>query len=40
MKFEKSLDLLKNESNLIDGWSGTLFGGGASVRNFAMPTYT
>ncbi len=39
MKFEKSLELLKNESHLIDGWSGTLFGGGASVRNFAMPTY-
>ena len=39
MKFEKSLELLRNESNLIDWWSGTLFGGGASVRNFAMPTY-
>ena len=25
MKFEKSLELLKNESNLIDWWSGTLF---------------
>ena len=24
MKFEKSLELLRNESNLIDGWSGTL----------------
>ena len=28
MKFEKSLELLKNESHLIDGWSGTLLGGG------------
>ena len=30
MKFEKSLELLKNESNLIDEWSGTLFGGGGN----------
>ena len=28
MKFEKLLELLKNESNLIDEWSGTLLGGG------------
>ena len=30
MKFEKSLELLKNESNLIDEWSGTLLGGGGN----------
>ncbi len=31
-KFEKSLELLKHESHLIGGWSGTVLGGGAIAK--------
>lgn len=30
-RFEKSLELLKNESHLIGGWSGKFLGGGANL---------
>ena len=30
-RFEKSLELLKNNEALIGGWSGTVLGGGASA---------